>query len=78
MSEEPSRVARNVTLMISVQEEMDNVIRANTVAMNEQQLRNHIQEIYEGVVALVQLPTTNTLNELLKEKQYVKDTEAQI
>jgi hypothetical protein len=65
-------------LTVSVEEEMDNVIQANTVAMNEKQLQNHIREINIGLVALVQLPTTNRLNELLKEMQAVKDAEARI
>jgi chromosome segregation ATPase len=78
MTEESSRMVRDITLTISVQADMDNIIGANTVAMNEEQLRNHIQEINTGLVALIQLPTTNRLNELQKEKESVKDAEARI
>jgi hypothetical protein len=46
--------------------------------MTEGQLRNQIQEINRGLTALVQLPTTNRLNELCKERQSVKDLEALI
>jgi type IV secretory pathway VirB10-like protein len=57
---------------------MDNVIRANTAAMNEEQLQTHIQEINRGLIALTQLPTTSRLKELQKEKQSAKDAEAWI
>jgi hypothetical protein len=46
--------------------------------MNKEQLWNHIQVIKTGLVALIQLPTTNRFNKLLKEKQSVKDVAAQI
>jgi flagellar biosynthesis chaperone FliJ len=46
--------------------------------MNKEQLWNYIQEIIRGLLALSQLPTTSRLNELLKEKQSVKDAEARI
>jgi hypothetical protein len=57
---------------------MDNVIWANTVGMNEEQHRNHIQEINTGLVAPVQLPTTNRINELLKGQECVKNAEARL
>jgi predicted nuclease with TOPRIM domain len=78
MSAEPSRMARDVTLTVPVQEEMDSVINGNMTAMNKEQLRSHIQEINTGLVALTRLPTTNRLSELMKEKQSVNDAEARI
>jgi hypothetical protein len=57
---------------------MDNIIRANTSAMNEEQLRTHSQEVNRWLVALTQLPTTNRLHELPKAKQSVNNTEVQI
>jgi septal ring factor EnvC (AmiA/AmiB activator) len=57
---------------------MDNVIRANTAAMNQEQLRTHIQEVNRGLIALTQLPTTNRLHELLSTQQSAKDAEARI
>jgi hypothetical protein len=71
-------MASDVTLTVSVENEMDNIIRAKIVAMNEEQLQSHIQEIDTGLIALAQLPTTNRLTELLKDKPSVKDAEAQI
>jgi hypothetical protein len=76
MSGEASRMARNVTLTGPVQVKMDNVIRANTAAMNKEQLWTHIQEVNRGLIALTQLPTTNRLPELLSARQSVKDAEA--
>jgi hypothetical protein len=46
--------------------------------MNKEQLRTHIQAINTGLVALTQLPTTNTLHELLTAQQSAKDAEAWI
>ena len=76
MSGESSRQARDVTLSGNVQQEMENVIRANTATMNEEQLRVHILEVTKGLEALANLPTTSRLNELLREKQSVKTAEA--
>jgi hypothetical protein len=45
MSGESSRMARDVTLTGPIQIKMDNVIHANTAAMNEEQLCIHIQEV---------------------------------
>ena len=69
-------MARDVTLTATVQIELDNVIQKNTAAMNEEQLRTHIQEVNTGLVALSQLPTTSRLQELLEAKRSVKDAEA--
>jgi hypothetical protein len=69
-------MARNITLTIPIQIEMKNVIQANTAAMNEEQLRTHIQEVNRGLIALAQLPTTNRLHELLIAQQSAKDAEA--
>jgi hypothetical protein len=76
MSGGPSRIARDVTLTGAIQIEIDNVIWANTAAMNEEQLRTHIQEVNKELIALSQLPTTGRLHELLEAKQSVKDAEA--
>ena len=65
-----------MTLSGNVHREMENIIRANTADMNEGQLRTHVSEITKGLEALVNLPTTSRLNELLKEKQSVKTAEA--
>jgi hypothetical protein len=73
-----STMACDITLTGPIQIEMDNVIRANTEAMNEQQLRTHIQEVNRWLVALTKLPTTNRLHELQKETQSVKDAAAWI
>jgi hypothetical protein len=66
ISGEASQMARDVTLAVLVQEEIDNTIQANTAALNEEQLQNHFQEINTRMVALTQRPTTNRLNKLLK------------
>jgi hypothetical protein len=76
MSGESSRMARNVTSTGPVKIEMDNVIKANTAAMNEEQLQTHIQEVNRGLIALTQLPTTNRLHELLTAQQSARDAEA--
>jgi septal ring factor EnvC (AmiA/AmiB activator) len=78
MSGKSSRMARDVTLTGGVQIKMDNVIRTNTAAMNEEQLWTHIQEVNRGLVALTQLPTTSRLYELLSAQQSAKDAEAWI
>src|ERR1700687_961560 len=78
MSGESSRGAHDVTLTTQLQVELQNVTQANTEAMNEEQLRDHIKDINTGLTALAQLPTTSRLNDLLKESQSVKSTEAQI
>jgi hypothetical protein len=57
MSERSLRVARDIILMVSVHEEMENVRQANTAAMNEKQLQNHIHEINTGLVAHTHLST---------------------
>jgi tRNA A22 N-methylase len=73
-----SSMAHNVTLTGPIQIKIDNVIQANTAAINKEQLRNHIQEVHKGLIALTQLPTTNRLYELLSVQQSAKDAEAQI
>jgi hypothetical protein len=78
MSRESSRMAHDVTLTGPIQIEMDNVIRANTTAMNEKQLWVHIQEVNRGLVALTQLPTTSRLHQLLSAQQSAKDMEARL
>jgi hypothetical protein len=75
---ESSRMACDVTLTGPIQIEMDNVIQANTAAMNKEQLRTHIQEVNTGLIALTQLPMTARLHELLSVQQSAKDAEAQI
>jgi hypothetical protein len=50
MAGESSTMARDVTVTGPVQIEMDNVIQANTAAMNEEQLRAHIKEANRGLV----------------------------
>jgi hypothetical protein len=57
----------NGTLTGTVQTELGNVIWANSAAMKKEKLRNHIQEINKGLQALVHLPKTSRLNEMLKE-----------
>jgi hypothetical protein len=57
---------------------MDNVILTNIAAMNEEQLRTHMQEVNRGLIALTQLPTTSRLHELLSAQQSAKDAEARI
>jgi hypothetical protein len=73
-----SRMACDVTLTGSIQVELDNVIRANTAAMNEEQLRTHMQEVNTRLIALAQLPTTSRLHELLSAQQSAKDAEARM
>jgi hypothetical protein len=71
-------MACDVTLMIQIQIERENVIHANTAAMNDEQLRTHIQEVNRGLIALAELPTTNRLHKLLTAKQSAKDAEARL
>jgi len=70
--------ARDVTLSDQMQTELRNVTLANTEAMNEQQLMGHIRAIKTGLTAYAQLPTTSRLSDLQKERQSVRDAEAQI
>jgi hypothetical protein len=49
----------DVAFTVSVQEEMYNVIPANTAAMN-QELPNDIQNINRGLVAIAQLPNNDS------------------
>jgi hypothetical protein len=65
-------MARDVTLTGPIQTELENVIQANTAAMNEEQLRTHIQEDNTGLIALTQLPTTSRLHKLLSAQQSAK------
>jgi predicted nuclease with TOPRIM domain len=61
-----------------VQTELHIIIQEDTLAINKEHLCNHIQEISNGLEALVQLPTMRRLNELLKAWQSVHTAEAQI
>jgi chromosome segregation ATPase len=71
-------MSRDMTLTGPIQTELDNVIRANTAAMNEEQLRTHIQDVNTGLIALSQLPATSRLHKLLSAQQSAKDVEARI
>jgi predicted nuclease with TOPRIM domain len=73
-----SKTPRDIILTSALQMELENIALNDTRAMNKEQLWNYIQEIIRGLLALSQLPTTSRLNELLKEKQSVKDAEARI
>jgi hypothetical protein len=55
---------------------MDNIIRANTATMNEEQLRTHIQQVNRGLIALTKLPMMSRPHELLTAQQSVNDAEA--
>jgi hypothetical protein len=78
MSQGSARIVCNVTLTGLVQTELENVIRANTLAMTEEQLHRHIEEINKELEALVQLLTKSRLYKLPKREQFVKDNEARI
>jgi hypothetical protein len=54
MAGESSRIAHEITLTGPIQIEIDNVTQANSAAMNEEQLRTHIQEVNRRLVALTQ------------------------
>src|ERR1700675_4104066 len=78
MSEESSNMGRDVTLTSRLQTELQNVTQKDTDFMVETELRQYIRDVKVGLTALTQLPTTSRLNDLLKEKQSVKDAEARI
>ena len=71
-------MARDVTLTVQLQTELENVTKKDTIAMNEEQLRSHINDINRGLIAISQLPTTSRLNDLQKALQSVKTAEARI
>jgi chromosome segregation ATPase len=78
MSGEPSKMARDVTLTVQLQTELEMVTQKDTENMNEEQLRIDIKDINTGLLALAQLPTTSRLNELQRGQQSVRNAQARI